>query len=127
MAPHIVTQFAFDADALLDWLTKMRLRDLTAPVALGVPGPAGAKRLLAFAARCGVGASTKVLRKYGLSLTGLMLPTGPDRLVDALEAGLDPQCHGQVSLHFYPFGGLEKTADWIGSRQGEPVHPARMR
>lgn len=118
MTPHIVTQFAFDADALLDWLAAVRLRAVNVPVALGVPGPAGAKRLLAFAARCGVGASTKVLKKYGLSLTSLMRPTGPDHLLDDLNMALDPVRHGSVSLHFYPFGGLETTAEWIAARHG---------
>ncbi|MFD1785993.1 methylenetetrahydrofolate reductase [Sphingomonas floccifaciens] len=112
MAPLIVTQFAFDADALLDWLAELRRRGIDAPVRIGVPGPAGIKRLLSFAARCGVGASASVMRKYGLSITNLLGSAGPDALVDALAAGLTP-AHGRVRLHFYPFGGLVKTIQWI--------------
>ena len=112
MAPLIVTQFAFDAERLLAWLKELRARGLDAPVRLGVPGPAGIKTLLRFAARCGVGASASVMAKYGLSITNLLGSAGPDKLVDALAAGLGPE-HGPVRLHFYPFGGLKRTAEWI--------------
>jgi len=27
--------------------------------------------------------------------------------------GLDPAIHGEVLMHFYPFGGLKTTAEWI--------------
>ncbi|WP_427967659.1 methylenetetrahydrofolate reductase [Altererythrobacter sp.] len=112
MAPLIVTQFGFDPDAFLDWLRKARLRGIDAPIRIGVPGPAGIKKLLRFAARCGVGASASVMRKYGVSLGNLIGSAGPDRLVDEFAAKLGNE-HGRVRLHFYPFGGVENTIDWI--------------
>jgi methylenetetrahydrofolate reductase (NADPH) len=112
MAPLIVTQFAFDSDGLLAWLKELRQRGIDAPVRLGVPGPAGIKTLLRFAARCGVGASASVMAKYGLSITNLLGSAGPDKLVDALGRGLGPE-HGPVRLHFYPFGGMVRTVEWI--------------
>jgi len=114
MAPLVVTQFGFDPDAALRWLAELRQRGIAAPVRIGVPGPAGIKTLLRFAARCGVGASASVLAKYGISITALLGSAGPDKLVDALAAGLG-EAHGPVRLHFYPFGGLEKTVDWIAA------------
>lgn len=112
MAPLIVTQFAFDADRILGWLEDLRARGIDCPVRIGVPGPAGIKRLLKFAAHCGVGASASVMKKYGVSITGLLGNAGPDRLVDRLAEKLGPE-HGPVRLHFYPFGGLKATAEWI--------------
>lgn len=112
MVPLVVTQFGFDPDAFLHWLAEMRRRGFDAPVRIGVPGPAGIRRLLRYASACGVGASAAVLRKYGISLGNLIGSAGPDRLVTALAAGLGPE-HGRVRLHFYPFGGLEKTVEWI--------------
>jgi methylenetetrahydrofolate reductase (NADPH) len=112
MASLIVTQFAFDSDGLLAWLQELRQRGITAPVRLGVPGPAGIKTLLRFASRCGVGASASVMAKYGLSITNLLGSAGPDKLVDALAKGLGPE-HGPVRLHFYPFGGMVRTVEWI--------------
>ena len=113
MLPIIVTQFGFSADPFLEWLEEMRARGIDAPVRIGVPGPAGIKRLLSFAARCGVGASASVMSKYGVSLTQLMGTAGPNKLVGALNDGLDFKKHGRVRLHFYPFGGLSKTLEWI--------------
>jgi methylenetetrahydrofolate reductase (NADPH) len=112
MAPLVVTQFSFDPDACLAWLKELRARGIECPVRMGVPGPAGIKRLLAYAARCGVGASTSVLRKYGISVTNLLGTAGPDKLVNAFAAGLGEE-HGRVRLHFYPFGGMTKTLEWI--------------
>lgn len=119
MAPLIVTQFSFDPEAVLDWLAELRARGILDPVRLGVPGPAGIKTLLRFAARCGVGASAAVMAKYGVSLGALLGSAGPDRLVAALAAGLGPE-HGAVRLHFYPFGGVEKTAAWINDHARRP-------
>lgn len=112
MAPLIVTQFGFDPDAVLDWLRDLRARGIEAPVRIGVPGPAGIKTLLRFAARCGVGASASVMKKYGVSLAGLLGNAGPDAMVDAIAGRLGAE-HGRMRLHFYPFGGIGKTVGWI--------------
>lgn len=109
----IVTQFAFDAEPVLAWLEQVRKAGINALVRIGVPGPATVKRLLAFATRCGVSASGSVIKKYGLSLAQLLSTTGPERLIEAYADSLDPTRHGDVLLHFYPFGGLRATAEWI--------------
>lgn len=109
----ILTQFGFNTEPVFAWLKKLRSEGIDAPVRLGVPGPASATTLLRFAARCGVSASTSVLSKYGLSLTKLMQPTGPDKYVLALAKGMRSDIYGDVGLHFYPFGGLIATAAWI--------------
>ncbi|MEN7537771.1 methylenetetrahydrofolate reductase [Aurantiacibacter flavus] len=112
MTPLVVTQFAFDDDAIVEWLAEMRDRGIDVPVRLGVPGPAGIKRLLGFAKRCGVGASASVMKKYGISITNLIGSAGPDKLVGNLEKKLTER-HGRVRLHFYPFGALTASAEWI--------------
>jgi methylenetetrahydrofolate reductase (NADPH) len=45
-----------------------------------------------------------------------MLVQAPDRLVVELAAckASDPEC-GIEKLHFYPFGGLARTADWANT------------
>ncbi len=118
MSLSVLTQFGFDAEPVLRWLTAVRAAGIAAPVRLGVPGPASATTLMRFAARCGVGASTSVLRKYGLSLTRLMQTAGPDKYIAALLDGLSVDTHGDVGLHFYPFGGLDSTVSWINDFAG---------
>jgi len=115
----VVTQFTFDAEPVLSWLEQVRQSGIEALVRVGVPGPATVKRLLAFASRCGVATSTKVMKKYGLSVTKLLASAGPDELIEDYATGLDPARHGEVLLHFYPFGGLRATAEWIRDFQAK--------
>jgi methylenetetrahydrofolate reductase (NADPH) len=115
----VITQFGFDVDPVLKWLEAVRERGIDMPVRVGVPGPAGVRRLLSYAARFGVGTSTGIAKKYGFSITNLMGTAGPDKFIHALDEGLDPERHGEVKLHFYTFGGLRATSEWIaGFRRG---------
>ena len=109
----VITQFAFDVDPVLTWIEAVRGRGVDLPIRIGVPGPAGVRRLMRYAARFGVGTSAGIVKKYGLSLTNLMGTAGPDHFLRALAAGYDPRRHGEVKLHFYTFGGLRATAEWI--------------
>ena len=109
----IMTQFAFSAEPVLDWIESTRGDGVEVPIRIGVPGPASVGTLLRFAAVCGVSASTSVLKKYGLSVTQLLSSAGPDRLVADYARSMKPGVHGDTRLHFYPFGGVGKTAEWI--------------
>jgi methylenetetrahydrofolate reductase (NADPH) len=109
----VMTQFGFDAPPILEWLEQVKAEGVNVPIHVGVAGPASIKTLLGYAKRCGVGVSTKVAMKYGLSITQLIGSAGPDTIVEELAEGLDTARHGDVRLHFYPFGGLTKTNEWI--------------
>ncbi len=113
----IVTQFGFDVDPVIRWIEQVRSRGIQLPIRVGVPGPAGTRRLLSYAARLGVGTSARIAKKYGLSLTNLLGTTGPDRFITELAGRLDPVRHGVVKLHFYAFGGLRSTVQWVGDFQ----------
>ena len=110
---EIITQFSFSAAPVLDWLAGLRAGGIDAPVRLGIPGPASARTLLRYAAMCCVGSSASVLARYGLSLAKLMSKTEPDALVRDLTAMLDPDRHGRVTAHYFPFGGLSGLLDWL--------------
>lgn len=114
----VTTQFCFDADPVIRWIEEVRAAGVFEPLRIGIPGPASVKTLMRFAARCGVGTSTRVMAKYGLSIGKLLSTAGPDSLVRELEAAIDPARHGDIRLHFYPFGGLSKTGEWIRSFAG---------
>jgi methylenetetrahydrofolate reductase (NADPH) len=121
LAAEVVTQFAFDAAPMLGWIEELRSGGVVAPVRVGLPGPANVGTLLRFAARCGVGASTKVMGKYGASITRLLNTAGPDRLFDDLTRGVSTARHGDVAVHLYPFGGLQKMADWARANAPRPT------
>lgn len=112
MPCEITTQFGFDADPVLAWLKETRDQGVTASIRIGLAGPADMKSLLRFAARCGVSTSTRAFSKYGGSLTRMLNQATPDLLLRALADVLDPDLHGAVKVHLYPFGGLQATAEW---------------
>ncbi|MGH1556441.1 methylenetetrahydrofolate reductase [Streptomyces sp. L7] len=59
----VITQFGFDVDPVLAWLEKVRAEGITLPVRIGVPGPAGVRRLMSYATRFGVGTSASIAKK----------------------------------------------------------------
>lgn len=121
---EVITQFGFDPNPILVWLARLRHEGVAAPVRIGMPGPARISTLLRFAARCGVAASAKVMSKYGVSMTQLIGSAGPDRLIESLQRALLPDVHGEVHIHFYPFGNLLSTTKWanafISSNNNKP-------
>jgi methylenetetrahydrofolate reductase (NADPH) len=112
IAGNVISQFSFDVDAVVAWIEQVRSLGITLPVRVGVPGPAGVRRLLTYAGRFGVASSAGIAKKYGLSLTNLLGTAGPGRFIRQLSERIDEQ-HGEVRLHFYTFGGLKTTASWI--------------
>lgn len=113
LEPVVLTQFGFDTDPVVDWISAVRDRGISAPIRVGTPGPAGIRRLLGFARRFGVGANAMIVKKYGFSLTNLMGTAGPDTFVTDLGTRLaDDPPGGEVKLHFYTFGGVRATSQW---------------
>jgi methylenetetrahydrofolate reductase (NADPH) len=121
----ITTQFGFNAERVVDWIDEVRARNITAQIRVGVPGPAGAKRLLGYARRFGVASSAGIVQKYGLSLANLVRTVGPDRFVDDLHLELQTRGLTDVALHFYTFGGVKASAEWAAAKQGLVITGAR--
>ena len=113
---------ALDANTglALPWWRPQTARGIGVPVRVGVPGPAGVRRLLAYASRCGVTVSEDVASKYGFSLSDPSGTAGPGRFIRALAAGYDARLHGEVRLHFFPFSGIPATAAWISEFRDHP-------
>src|SRR5699024_8205363 len=98
----ILTQFGFDTDPVATWLNDLATASISAPVRIGVPGPAGIKRLLGYAKRFGVGTSAGIVKKYGFSLTNLMGSAGPEKFLKELaEDAAASNFKGDVGVHFY--------------------------
>lgn len=114
---EIITQFGFDTVPVLAWLAELRARGIALPVRIGVPGPAGIKRLLGYARRFGVASSAGIAKRYGFSLGNLLGTAGPERFIADLARDYDPGRHGQIKLHFYTFGGIEATAQWVAEHR----------
>jgi methylenetetrahydrofolate reductase (NADPH) len=111
---RLVTQFLFEAAPLVAWEHAVRSQGSMLPIHVGVPGPATVKNLLGYARLCGVGNSMRLLTRQAGNLFKLASLSYPDALITALarHRASDPGCRIE-RLHFYPFGGLARTARWI--------------
>jgi len=104
----VVTQFCFEAEAILSWVAKTREHGL--PMRVGLAGPASLPRLLRFAAMCGVGNSVRALRARPQAITRLMVEAGPEVALRELARRAEAPLAG---VHFFCFGGLVRTARWL--------------
>jgi methylenetetrahydrofolate reductase (NADPH) len=102
---HIVSQFSFSPERILDWLKQLRACGISMPVKIGMAGPTSVPALLRYARRCGVAASLRGLLSGVAS--GLMGHVGPDRIIETLSVANDL---GDVALHYFCFGGTLETA-----------------
>jgi methylenetetrahydrofolate reductase (NADPH) len=118
LAPYIVTQFCFEAQPIVAWARALRDGGVTAPIRVGLAGPAGLATLMKFALRCGVGNSIRALSLRGPAIARLLTESGPERVIDELAhaAAADPAL-GFAGLHFFSFGGFTRTADWARTAQ----------
>jgi methylenetetrahydrofolate reductase (NADPH) len=116
LALHIVTQFCFDAAPILAWAARTRHLGIRLPIRIGLAGPASIKTLLKFALTCGVGASIKALGSHTTMITRLLSDNGPEPIIaEAARHVAAGNAGGIAGLHFFPFGGVERTARWARS------------
>jgi methylenetetrahydrofolate reductase (NADPH) len=108
LAVEIVTQFCFDARAILDYVARLRAFGFEQPLRIGLVGPTSLAALLRYASRCGVRASAQALARRSGMLRQMFALTVPDDLIRTL-ADAAPS---RVSAHFFSFGGLPSTARW---------------
>ncbi|TXI11337.1 MAG: methylenetetrahydrofolate reductase [Rhizobium sp.] len=114
---RIVTQFGFDPAKAMVWAKGLSEIGISAPVHIGVAGPAKLTTLVKYGTLCGVGNSMSMLTKHSGSLMALATGYSPDTFVKPIEAAqrnLEDVLIFQ--MHIFPFGGLAKAATWLRSR-----------
>ena len=115
----IVTQFCFEAEPILEWLRRIRVRGIDLPIRVGFAGPAGLITLARYAVRCGIGNSLRVLTEKPLCAK-LLVEKGPEPIVRGVVSAADrtnatAMPFDIAGLHFFVFGGFNKTVDWINA------------
>ena len=84
---------------------------------IGVAGPAGAATLIKYAMRCGIGNSLRAVRTQTARL-GALVGRYRARPGGARSRRRGAELDGVVGLHFFPFGGVAKTAKWLAQARG---------
>lgn len=125
---EITTQFALDPEAIVEWLRRLRGEGITAPVRIGVPGPANASTIVGYARQFGVDITDDAAERYGLATSDgdrefdAQLRFDADQFWDDLAAGLyrlTDEERGEVLYHLYPFGGMVDGVRWLNRRLAE--------
>ena len=110
----ITTQFCFDAGVVKKWADSIKENGIDIPIHIGIAGPAKLQTLLKYSIECGIGSSMKVLTKRAKDITKLLLPYNPTQILNELAEykSIDPKLNIE-QVHFFPLGGIKKTADWV--------------
>ena len=121
----IATQFAFEAQPIIEWADSLSQAGITLPIHIGIAGPAKLQTLIKFAIACGVGPSLKVLQKRAMDVTKLLLPYEPDDVVTELARHKAQNPDFNIShVHFFPLGGIKTNANWAIQNGGAAAVPA---
>lgn len=120
---QIVTQFCFDAEPIIKWLHLIRSQGIDLPIRVGLAGPASIISLTRYALKCGVGNSIKVLTEKP-AFAKLLVDKGPEPIIRDVATGIGPADGGKLplgiaGLHFFVFGGFNKTVDWIQAQRAQ--------
>ena len=111
---YIATQFFFEAKSLVDWEKHLNSLGNNLPIHAGIPGPASIKTLINYARSCGIGNSLRFISKQAFNLTKLATLSTPDKLIYDLANYINTNQSTKLeNIHFYAFGGMKKTADWL--------------
>ncbi|MEU6181816.1 5,10-methylenetetrahydrofolate reductase [Streptomyces coeruleorubidus] len=113
-ATYIVSNLCFDPRVLGQWIVRIRRRDVSLPVHVGVAGPVQRAKLLAMATRIGVGESTRFLARHPSWFLRFATPGGysPERLLTPAVAELTSPAAKVAGLHLFTFNQIAETERW---------------
>ncbi|MFE3323685.1 methylenetetrahydrofolate reductase [Streptomyces sp. NPDC059176] len=113
-AAYIVSNLCFDPRLLGDWVMRVRRRAVTLPMYIGVAGPVQRTKLLAVAAKIGVGESTRFLTRHASWFARFAAPGGyaPERLLRRSAPVLTAPEAAVSGLHVFTFNQIAETERW---------------
>lgn len=116
LEPRLVSQFAFDGKAISTWAADVGRTHPGLPVHVGLAGVTSITKLIRFGMICGVGPSLAVLRRSPAGMFNVLADKDPGEVLDTAESHY-PAHLLPFNLHFYPFGGWERTLAWVHERR----------
>jgi methylenetetrahydrofolate reductase (NADPH) len=127
-----VTQMCFDPQVVRDWISCSRATGFVLPIILGIPGPVPLHKLLAVAARVGVGESMRLVGKGGggvmMGVAAAAVGVGRGRY----DAGsvVRQLCEGGgggtvQGLHCFTFNAVADAVAWADAAAKQLHAPSR--
>lgn len=126
---HLVTQFCFAPEPIVEWERRIREEGNRLPITIGLPGLASPAALVKYGLACGVGASLKVLRKQSGGLLKMATKSTyyPDKTMTGIAESMEADPESLIrGVHYFPFGTLERTSAWardLVENAGSPGEP----
>ncbi|WP_328476627.1 5,10-methylenetetrahydrofolate reductase [Streptomyces sp. NBC_00377] len=113
-ATYLVSNLCFDARVLGEWIARIRRREITLPLHVGVAGPVQRAKLLSMATKIGVGESTRFLTRHPSWFLRFATPGGyaPEGLLARAEKALTAPAAGVAGLHLFTFNQIAETEKW---------------
>ncbi|MFV2092359.1 MAG: hypothetical protein ACC634_04685, partial [Hyphomicrobiales bacterium] len=95
------------------WVKGLRQAWVTADIRLGVAGVCALPMLIKYAVTCGIGPSLSMLRQRSGAIVDMLTGYTPQELVQAIAAGLRGHDLDHINIHIFPFGGADRTLNWV--------------
>jgi methylenetetrahydrofolate reductase (NADPH) len=114
---HLVTQFSFAPNRIVEYCADVARRAPGMPVYVGLAGPTSPVALMRYAQRCGVSTSLRALQAEGFKAVRLFTNADPADQLAALARHIrSGSARNVVGVHLYSFGGAVRTAQWMNAR-----------
>ena len=115
---YIVTQFGFNATAVIDWEATLANDNISLPIYVGLAGFASPKQLLRYAYLCGIGSSLKMIAGRARVVSKkIELQSVNELILTFARHQLKYPTSKITRAHFFPFGGAKRTVSWLNKIQ----------
>jgi methylenetetrahydrofolate reductase (NADPH) len=112
----LISQFCFESAPIIATARQLRAEGVTAPLRVGVAGPASRASLLKYAIICGVGASLRALKERPGAGSALG-ETPEELLLDVARAQAADASLGIEGVHFFTFASLAATLKFVNAHR----------
>lgn len=120
---YILTQFCFDAQAVIAWEKKIQTAGNRLPICAGIAGPLALGPMIKVATKCKIGQSIRMASRLAVAKTKAAGDVTPDKMIASLveHKRLSPNSN-ITGCHFFSFGNLKGLGQWLSSRTLRDVY-----
>ena len=117
----LMSQFCFESPPIIATARQIRAEGVTAPLRVGVAGPASRASLLKYAMICGVGTSVRALKERP-GVRSLLSGATPSQLLsEVAHARAEEPALAIEGIHFYSFASLANTLEFVEEQRAAGV------